>query len=150
MTWRNFGRGALFCAGMAAGAAAGHLFYFDRYISGGAMLLLTAVFLFYAGIDSTEAGEPDAETSEELARSLEALSGLSVLVAENALNAAKYVGRTLPYTLQELSKLEDGLSAVLDSLPVKREDRQRIAQEFEKLRTRSREAGGRRVLLRKS
>jgi hypothetical protein len=67
-------------------------------------------------------------------------------VAENSLNGAKFIGRTMPCTQQELAALEDDLAAVLDSLPVAHKDKERVAQEFEKLRTRSRQTEARRVL----
>jgi hypothetical protein len=133
---------------MLSGGTAGHLFYLERYLSGGAMFLLTALFLFYAMTGGTDAG--DREENNSLSPSIEdlrAISGrLALLVVENALNGAKFIGRTLPCSQQELAALEDDLTAVLDSLPVTHKEKERVAQEFEKLRTRSRQTEARRVL----
>ena len=146
MTWRGLGKGLLFCAGMLSSGAAGHLFYIGRYLPGGAMFLLTALFLFYAMADSADGGSDGEDISPAL-EELRAVSGrLALLVAENALNGAKFIGRTLPCSQQELSRLEDDLATVLDSLPVQHRDKERVAQEFEKLRTRSRQTEARRVL----
>ncbi|MDR2176120.1 MAG: hypothetical protein LBO82_09340 [Synergistaceae bacterium] len=145
-TWRGLGKGLLFCAGMLSSGAAGHLFYLGRYLSGGAMFLLTALFLFYAMADPASGGDGGEELSPAVGE-LRAISGrLALLAAENAINGAKFIGRTLPCSQQELSRLEDDLTALLDSLPVERKEKERIAQEFEKLRTRSRQTEARRVL----
>jgi hypothetical protein len=132
---------------MLSGGAAGNLFYLERYLPGGAMFLLTALFLFYAMTDTADTESDDKEEVPGSLMELRAnLGRLAVFVAENALNGAKSIGRTLPSTQQELSRMEDGLTEILDSLPVDREDRQHIAEEFDKLRTRSRQSEGRRVL----
>jgi hypothetical protein len=134
---------------MLSGGTAGHLFYLERYLSGGAMLLLTALFLFYAmtgGANAGDRGDDGIALSPDI-ENLRVISGrLALLVAENALNGAKFIGRTLPCTQQELAPLEDDLAAVLDSLPVTHKEKERVAQEFEKLKTRSRQTEARRVL----
>ena len=48
MTWEGTKRWILFAAGMFCGIEAGHLFYLDRPSAGGAFLLLTGTFLFFA------------------------------------------------------------------------------------------------------
>jgi hypothetical protein len=132
---------------MLSGGAAGNLFYLERYLPGGAMFLLTALFLFYAMTGLADAENDDKEEIPGSVTELRATLGrLAVLVAENALNGAKSIGRTMPCTQQELSRMEDGLTEILDSLPVERGDKQRVAEEFDKLRTRSRQSEGRRVL----
>ena len=146
MTWRGLAKGVLFCAGMLSGGTAGHLFYLERYLSGGAMFSLTALFLFYAMLASADAGNDEEEIPGALTELRGTLGRLAVLVAENALSGAKSIGRTLPCTQQELSRMEDGLTEILNSLPVERGDKQYVAQEFDKLRTRSRQSEGRRVL----
>ncbi len=62
------------------------------------------------------------------------------------LNGAKRIGRTLPCTPTEITKLEEDLMPLLSSLYVSRKERERILQEFDKLRTRSRQDEGRRAL----
>jgi hypothetical protein len=48
---------------MLSGGAAGHLFYLERYLSGGAMFLLTALFLFYAMTGGADAGDGAEDVS---------------------------------------------------------------------------------------
>jgi hypothetical protein len=148
MTWVGLAKGLLFSAAMACGATTGHLFYLERYWPGAAMLVLTTLFLFYALSDASysedEAGEAYLESLADLRRTMAALS---LIVAENALNGAKHIGRTLPYAPAELSKLEEDLMPLLSSLQANRKERERITQEFEKLRMRSRQSGGRRALI---
>ena len=146
MTWRGFAKGLLFGAGMLCGATAGNLFYFERYWPGAAMFTLTALFLFYAMSDlaySEDAEEKDLEAVAELRK---LLADVALITAENALNGAKHIGRSLPYTPAELDKLEDDLTPLLSSLQANRKERERIAQEFDKLKTRSRQSVGRRAL----
>jgi hypothetical protein len=131
---------------MLSGGAAGHLFYLERYFPGGAMFLLTALFLFYAMIASPGAGNDEKEVPYALTELQTTLGQLALLVAENTLNGAKSIGRTLPCTQQELSRMEDSLTALLDALPVDSGGKQGVAQEFEKLRERSRQNEGRRIL----
>ncbi|MDR2136955.1 MAG: hypothetical protein LBO68_01585 [Synergistaceae bacterium] len=152
MTWKGVGKGLLFCAGMLGGFMAGHLFYFERYLPGCAMFALTALFLFYA-MASLPTGEeydeefPAAEDMEDLR---DALAGLALAVAENAIDGFKRIGRTMPPTPGELTRLEDDLMPLLISLHANRAGRERVMQELDKLRTRSRQSEGRRALSDKS
>ncbi len=150
MTWKGFAKGLLFCAGMASSVAAGNLFYFGRIVPGSALLVLTALFLFYAMTDlhhTSGAGfEGEGDFLGDASDLRKALADLTVLVAENALNGAKRIGRTLPCTPTEITKLEEDLMPLLSSLYVSRKERERILQEFDKLRTRSRQDEGRRAL----
>ena len=150
MTWNGLAKGLLFCAAMASSLTAGNLFYFERYAPGGALFALTALFLFFAmaaprGVSSTSDNEDDnfPESGAELRKTV---SDLALMVAENALDGAKRIGRTLPCSPTELSKLEEDLMSLLSDLNVDRKHRERIANEIDKLRTRARQNEGRRAL----
>ena len=148
ITWKGFAKGLLLSAGMLGGFAAGHLFYFERYTAGVAMFLLTALFLFYAMADLTSSSieRNDGAFFESVEGLQGSLSEIALIVADNALNQAKYIGRTLPSTWAEITKLEDDLLPLLASLQISHKERDRIAQELDKLKTRSRQNEGRRVL----
>ncbi|MDR1378845.1 MAG: hypothetical protein LBJ36_07305 [Synergistaceae bacterium] len=155
MTWRKVANGLLFCAGMLAGFVAGHLFYFERYMPGCAMFTLTALFLFYALTNlhiGAEYAEYDEEFSstEELDDLRKTLANLALMVAQNAIDGAKNIGRAMPPTPAELTRLEDDLMPLLIDLQSDRKGREHIMQELDKLRTRSRQSEGRRALSDKS
>ena len=148
ITLGRVARGVLFCAGMISGATSGNLFYLERYTAGLAMLALTSVFLFFAMSDLAHRGreEDNDELVATLAEHRQALAALGLLLADNAVDGFKRIGRSMPGTQAELNKLEDELAPLLNSLKVNRKERDRIMQEIEKLRTRSRQDEGRRAL----
>ena len=144
----TFARGVLFCAGMISGAASGNLFYMDRFAAGVAMLSLTAVFLFFAMSDLTyRKKNDDDEIIDALLELRQAQTTLGLMMADNAVDGYKRIGRTMPGIPAELNKLEDDLIPLLSSLGVDRKERERIRQEIDKLRTRSRHGEGRRALM---
>ena len=145
MSWKGFAKGLLFCAGMLTGATAGHLFYLEHYLSGAATFTLTALFLFYAMADLEYSGE-DESYSQDIEALRKSLAELALIVAEDAVEGAKRIGRGLPSTPAELEKLEDSLIPFLSRLQVEQQDRERVRREIDKLRTRSRQADGRRAL----
>lgn len=113
------------------------------------MFALTGLFLFFAMTD-LKSGPRNADQdggSGGEADLQKAVSDLALLVAENAINGAKRIGRTMPCTPKELAQMEEELTAVLNSLSIGRKERERLEQEFEKLRTRSRQDEGRRALI---
>ena len=146
MTWKGFAKGLLFCAGMLAAATTGHLFYLERYLAGATTFALTALLLFYAMSDLEYPAEDEEhyQGMEELRKSF---ADLAVIVAEDAIDGAKRIGRNMPCTPAELAKLEDDLMPLLSRLQVKAQDRERVRQEIDKLRTRYRQTDGRRALL---
>ena len=147
MTLSRFARGALFCAGMVCGATSGNFFYLDRYTAGAAMLALTTTFLFFAMSDlSYHRKDDNEEFAEALAEQQRILATLGILLADNAVDGFKRIGRSMPCTPAELNKFEDDFTSLLNSLKVDRKDRERILQEIDKLRTRSRQEEGRRAL----
>jgi len=145
----GFAKGALFCAGMIGGATAGNLFYLERFTAGTAMLTLTTMFLFFAMSDLTYYGreENDEEIVDALLELRHALGALALLSADNTVDGFKRIGRSLPSTPAELNKFEDEFLPLLSSLDVNRRERERIIQEIEKLRTRSRQDEGRRAIV---
>jgi hypothetical protein len=138
--------GLLFFGGMLGGFTAGHLFFFERYTPGIAMFALTALFLFFALADLTPSAEVGDEVFANLTELQKSLSALAFLVAEDAVDGAKRIGRSMPCTPAELNKLEDSLLPLLANLRVPIKDREHILQELDKLRARSRQTQGRRVL----
>ena len=111
------------------------------------MLCLTATFLFFAMSDLTYYGRDDDEELVEALNELRrTLASLGLLLADYTVEGFKRIGRTMPSLPAELNKLEDDLMPLLSSLRVSREERERISQEIEKLRTRSRHDEGRRAL----
>ena len=147
MTLGSFARGVLFCAGMISGATTGNLFYMERLVPGVAMLVLTAVFLFFAIADLNRyRSTDDEEFIEALLELRQALSTVALQLADNAVDGFKRIGRTMPCTPAELNKFEGDYLPILNSLKIPRKERERITQEVEKLRTRSRQDEGRRAL----
>jgi len=142
----KFARSVLFCAGMICGVTAGNLFFFDSFIAGFAMFALTAVFLFFAMSDLTHRSDDDEEIVEALLELQQALGALALLLADNAVDDFKRIGRTMPCTPAELNKFEDDFMPLLELLRVQRKERERILQEIDKLRTRFRQGEGRRAL----
>ena len=136
----------MFFGGMLGGFAAGHLFFFERYTPGIAMFALTALFLFFALADLTPSAEVGDEVFANLTELQKSLSALAFLVAEDAVDGAKRIGRSMPCTPAELNKLEDSLMPLLANLRVPIKDREHILQELDKLRARSRQTQGRHVL----
>jgi hypothetical protein len=117
-------------------------------MAGAAMLALTAMFLFFALSDLTFYGRnDDEELVEELIGQRRALAALGLLLADNAVDGFKRIGRTMPCTPAELNNFEDSFMPLLNSLKVSAKDRDRIQQDIDKLRTRSRQDEGRRALV---
>ncbi len=135
---------------MASSIAAGHLFYIERYPSGLALLAMTALFLFFAMAELNIKTDRQAQDDNFLpggdADFRKAVGELAAAVADNAVNNAKNIGRTLPFSPMELAKLEDRLTSLLSDLSVPAGEKKRIAEEFDKLRTRARQTEGRRAL----
>ena len=148
--WKKISKGLLFFAGMASSVAAGHLFYVERYPSGLALFAMTALFLFFAmaelNITSTRKAEDDGFLPGGDADFRKAIAELAAAVADNAVNGAKNIGRTLPLSPTELAKLEDRLTSLLSDLSAPTAEKKRLAEEFDKLRTRARQTEGRRAL----
>ena len=142
----------MYCAGMISGVAAGNLFYLDRVPSGVGALVLAGVFLFYAMSDLQikPSDDNDAEgTDYANGDAMRILADMSVVLAETAIGGAKRIGRTTPYSTTEIDRLEDAIMPLLRSLSVSAKERERISQEIEDLKTRTRQTEGRRAISRR-
>lgn len=130
---------ALFLAGMLSGAVAGHLFYMDRLVPGGAFLALTAVFLWFG-----TRGRPAREEPQECQGVVDdvALVELALFVAELAVTGLKGVGRTVFPSIKEIEQLEDKLNVMLDHMGAPSGRRKELKDEFERLRGRARRNEG--------
>ena len=116
-------------------------------MSGSAMLILTAMFLFFAMADlGNYRRNEDEEFIEALLELRGALSKAVLLLADTTVDSYKRLGRSMPCTPAELNKFEDDFKPLLNSLKINRKERERILQEVDKLRTRSRQDDGRRAL----
>jgi len=132
---------------MISGVTAGNLFYLERFMAGFALLALTATFLFFAISDLTYyRKDDDGDLVEALTEQQQMLATLGLLLADNAVDSFKRIGRTMSCTPAELNKLEGDLMPLLNSLKVNRKERERILQEIVKLKTRFRQDEGRRAL----
>lgn len=144
MTWEGMMRWILFGAGMLCGIEAGHLFYLERPLAGGAFLLMTGMFLFFSL--SERRRREEMISGEEITVPEHSTAELALFVAEEALNGLKRIGRTMPPSSMEVAQLEDRLDALLASMNVPAEGRARLADEFEKIKGRARLDEGRRAL----
>lgn len=122
---------------MLAGVAAGHLFYMERFPGGAALLVMTALFLWFASRPS-----PEEEPEEVSFVDDEALEEMALLVADLALGQLKGIGRTVPPSTKEITQLEERLEAMLDHMGVRSSRRAALDEEFEKLRGRTRRSEG--------
>jgi len=131
-----------------SGGTAGNLFLLERFTAGFALLALTAMFLFFAMSDLARKKDDEYDDFVDALLELQKeLSTLGLLMADNSVESFKRIGRTMPCTLAELNKFEDDFIPLLDSLRVSKKERERILQEIDKLRTRSRQGEGRRALV---
>jgi len=144
----KFAKVVLFFAGMISGATAGNLFLLERFAAGFALLAVTGTFLFFAMSNLAPKKDDDYDDFVDALLELQqALAALGLLMADNSVESFKRIGRTMPCTLAELNKFEDDFIPLLDSLRVPRKERERLLQEIDKLRTRSRQGDGRRALI---
>jgi hypothetical protein len=133
---------------MLGGLAAGNLFFMERMAGGVALLALAAVFLYFAMSDLTHKKADDYdELMDALLETEHRMAALTLMLAESSVDGFKRIGRTMPCTLSELNKFEDDFLPLFDTLRVSKKDRDRILQEIDKLRTRSRQGEGRRALI---
>ncbi|GHV41887.1 hypothetical protein FACS1894187_23850 [Synergistales bacterium] len=149
MTWHGLAKGLLYCAGMLSGVAAGNLFYLERVPSGAAMLVLTAVFLFYA-MSNLSLSRPADDSGEDSDLNAErVLADMAIILAESAISGAKHIGRTSPCSAAEIDRIEDTIMPLLSSLSVSAKERGRLSKELEDLKTRTRQLDGRRAISRR-
>ncbi|MBR1418989.1 MAG: hypothetical protein IJ576_08500 [Synergistaceae bacterium] len=137
---------------MACAAAAGHLFYLERFASGIAMLIMTLIFLSYAmnrsvisyDYDYNESGEPE----DIIIDTDKVLGDMALLIADISISNLKNIGRTIPASTKEITELEDKLNSLLNQIGVAAARRNALQEELDKLKGRTRLNEGGTVLMR--
>ncbi len=139
-------RWILFCAGIITIIFAGYMFNIKRVDVGAAWLAVSVGLLCFATRMRQEKPEPsennnNADTDNDL-------HDMAALIAELAISSLRNIGRTVPPGTKEIQDLEDKLNKFLDVMPLNQEERDEIADEFEKLRNRTRRNEGGRAIMR--
>ncbi|MBQ6972487.1 MAG: hypothetical protein IJP86_09080 [Synergistaceae bacterium] len=144
MTADRILRWVLFCAGIITAIFAGYMFSEGRIDWGAAWLAVTVGFLTFAtrisGGRSSAASSSDDGNKE--------LHDMAILIADTAVATLKNIGRTIPPGTKEIDELEEKVNSFLDVMPVSGEERQEFAEEFDRLRNRTRRNEGGRALMR--
>ena len=138
-------RWALFCAGIITSIFAGYMFYIDNIAAGAAWLAMAVGFLCFATRIKTETVEEVYYDSEENNRDLH---DMAVLIAELAVSSLKNIGRTIPPGTKEVDEMEEKVNNFLDVMPLSRDERDEISEEFERLRNRTRRNESGRAIMR--
>ncbi len=149
MNLENVTRWVLSASAMFCSFEAGHLFYMDRVTAGIFFFAMAAFFLYFSlsarlrghhGHSGSSAADDD---TEDLHKTVEALA---LLLVEERISEIKQLGRTMPYSSNEISNFETRLSDLLELAKVKNEDKARIAEIFDELKNRARQNEGRRAI----
>lgn len=143
MTLDKFLRWFLFCAGIITAIFAGYMFSSGKNDFGAAWLSVTVGFLCFAtriNIPKTPAQSSDEDDSKDL-------HDLAILLAEVAVMSLKNIGRTIPPGTREVDELEGKVNSFLDAMPLSQQERNEIAEEFDRLRNRTRRNEGGRAIL---
>lgn len=123
------------------------MFYIDNIAAGAAWLAMAVGFLSFATRGKNNATESDTENNSD---DNSDLHDMAILIADVAIASLKNIGRTVPPSDREIQSLEDKLNKFLDVMPLEDLERQDIADEFERLRERTRRSAGGRALMRSS
>lgn len=143
MSWDKFFRWSLFCAGIITGIFAGYMFYMNNTAAGASYLALTVGFLCFA--TRVRINRPDSNDDEQADK---ALHDMAVLIADIAVNSLRNIGRTVPPGTKEIQDMEEKLNSFLDTMPVNNDEREEIADEFDRLRNRTRRNESGRAIMR--
>lgn len=156
---------------MLSGAAAGHLFYLEKFTSGIAMLVMTLIFLSYAmsvydknwrfsnsGSDNGDDDDEDDEKSGfeidfengEFIRVEKFFGDISLLIADTAISSLKNIGRTIPPSIKEITDTEEKINNLLNQAGVAHAKRENLKEEFNKLKDRTRRNEGGAAIMRNS
>ena len=147
MSLDNLLRWVLFSAGIILAIFAGYMFYIDKISAGAAWLALSIGFLCFATrLKADKSSDPESDSSGVN----NDLHDMALLIADLAVSSLKNIGRTVPPSAKEIEELEGKLNKFLDAMPLESQEREEIADEFDKLRTRTRRNEGGRALLRNS
>lgn len=153
MSLDNFLRWVLFSAGIILAIFAGYMFYIDKISAGAAWLALSIGFLCFATrlkADKDSDSESESESESDSSSVNNDLHDMALLIADLAVSSLKNIGRTVPPAAKEIGELEGRLNKFLDSMPLDKNEREEIADEFDKLRNRTRRNEGGRALIRNS
>ena len=151
---KKFLTAVLALGAMACAAAAGHLFYLERFASGIAMLIMTLIFLSYAMNKSAvnynySESESDSDEPEDIIIDTDKVLGdMALLIADISISNLKNIGRTIPASTKEITELEDKLNSLLNQSGVPFARRDNLKEEIEKLKGRTRLNEGGTVLMR--
>ncbi len=145
MTFDKFLRWALFCAGIITAIFAGCMFNTGRNDLGASWLAVTVGFLCFATRTRTEKHETSSGDYDDDNKDLH---DLAMLIAEVSVMSLKNIGRTIPPGTKEVDELEGKVNSFLDVMPVSQSEREEIAEEFDRLRNRTRRNEGGRALMR--
>ena len=143
MTVDRFLRWTLFCAGIITAIFAGYMFSEGKIDWGAAWLAVTVGFLTFATRISAAKSSPSS--SDDDSRDLH---DMAVLIAYTAVSSLKNIGRTIPPGTKEIDELEEKVSNFLDVMPLSDAEKEDIAEEFDRLRERTRRNEGGRALMR--
>ena len=138
MTWEKMTRRILFLAGMLTGGGAAYLFYNGYIAPGGAYLVMTALFLWFA--TRTRPAEKEAPSRGIVDDA--ALVDMALFLGDVAVAGLRSVGRTIPPSTKEIDQLEGRLSDLLDQIGAPSSRRAELREEFEKLKGRMRRNEG--------
>ena len=142
MTLDKILRWVLFCAGIITAIFAGYMFSDSKIDWGAAWLAVTVGFLCFATRIKTE--KPDSSDDDDS----KDLHDLAVLIAELAVSSLKNIGRTIPPGTKEVDEMEEKVNNFLDVMPLSRDERDEISEEFERLRNRTRRNESGRAIMR--
>ncbi len=147
MTLDKFIRWTLFCAGIITAIFAGYMFYIDNIAGGAAWLAVSVGFLCFATRirqdGRTETSQTDSTDDND------DLHNMAVIISDVALASLRNIGRTIPPSEKEIAELEEKLNRFLDAMPVDDDEREEIADEFERLRERTRRTQSGRAIMRR-
>ena len=146
MSIDKFFRWALFCAGIITSIFAGYMIYIDNIAAGAMWLAIAVGFLCFStriknSSNDIEAHENNSDTDKDL-------HDLTVLISDIAVMSLKNIGRTIPPSTKEIEELENKLNNFLDLMPVDKNERDDINEEFEKLKNRTKRNESGRAILR--
>ena len=143
MTADRFLRWTLFCAGIITAIFAGYMFSEGKIDWGAAWLAVTVGFLTFATRISAAKSSPSSSDDDS-----KDLHDMAVLIAYTAVSSLKNIGRTIPPGTKEIDELEEKVSNFLDVMPLSDAEKEDIAEEFDRLRERTRRNEGGRALMR--
>ncbi|MBQ3454899.1 MAG: hypothetical protein IJG36_00550 [Synergistaceae bacterium] len=142
MTLDKILRWVLFCAGIITAIFAGYMFNDSKIDWGAAWLAVTVGFLCFATRIKTE--KPDSSDDDDS----KDLHDMAVLIAELAVSSLKNIGRTIPPGTKEVDEMEEKVNNFLDVMPLSRDERDEISEEFDRLRNRTRRNESGRAIMR--